>query len=78
MNLWTLGASVQGHCEYLKQKFPGVSPLRVVLAYDVRHYDPAAFDSAYDNAPLEFFEPMVRRVLAAPRRSIYIGIAESG
>ncbi|MFO0849132.1 MAG: phospho-sugar mutase [Gemmataceae bacterium] len=38
MNLWTLGASVQGHCEYLKQRFPGVSPLRVVLAYDVRKF----------------------------------------
>src|SRR5262245_12743009 len=22
MNLWTLGASVQGHCEYLKESFP--------------------------------------------------------
>ncbi len=21
MNLWTLGASVQGHCEYLKERF---------------------------------------------------------
>src|SRR6188474_515772 len=31
MNLWTLGASVQGHCEYLKQRFPGVNPLQVVL-----------------------------------------------
>jgi len=48
MNLWTLGASVQGHCEYLKQKFPGVQELHVVLAYDVRRftdkrqqYDPA-------------------------------------
>ena len=39
MNLWTLGASVQGHCEYLKQRFPGVSPLRVVLAYDVRQFE---------------------------------------
>jgi len=39
MNLWTLGASVQGNCEYLKQRFPGVSPLRVVLAYDVRQYE---------------------------------------
>src|SRR5436190_2009397 len=38
MNLWTLGASVQGHCEYLKERFPGVSPLRVVLAYDVRQF----------------------------------------
>lgn len=47
MNLWTLGASVQGHCEYLKERFPGVDQLQVVLAYDVRrfldkrkHYNP--------------------------------------
>src|SRR6266851_7722207 len=39
MNLRTLGASVQGHCEYLKERFPGVSPLRVVLAYDVRRFE---------------------------------------
>jgi phosphoglucomutase/phosphomannomutase len=39
MNLWTLGASVQGHCEYLKERFPGASPLRVVLAYDVRRFE---------------------------------------
>src|SRR5690349_16308684 len=35
MNLWTLGASVQGHCEYLKERFPGIE-LHVALAYDVR------------------------------------------
>jgi phosphoglucomutase/phosphomannomutase len=39
MNRWTLGASVQGHCEYLREQFPGVSPLRVVLAYDVRQFE---------------------------------------
>ena len=39
MNPWTLGASVQGHCEYLRQRFPGVSPLRVVLAFDVRQFE---------------------------------------
>ncbi len=39
MNLWTLGASVQGHCEYLKERFPGVDPVRVVLAYDVRQFE---------------------------------------
>ncbi|MBA4062773.1 MAG: phospho-sugar mutase [Isosphaera sp.] len=39
MNLWTLGASVQGHCDYLRQRFPGVSPLHVVLAYDVRQFN---------------------------------------
>jgi phosphoglucomutase/phosphomannomutase len=36
MNPWTLGASVQGHCEYLREKFPGVGSLRVVIAFDVR------------------------------------------
>jgi phosphoglucomutase len=38
MNHWTLGASVQGHCEYLKKRFPSVEPLRVCLAYDVRRF----------------------------------------
>src|SRR5207244_2288854 len=39
MNPWTLGASVQGHCDYLKQRFPGVSSLAVVVAYDVRRFE---------------------------------------
>ncbi len=39
MNLWTLGASVQGHCDYLKQRFPGTNPLQVVLAFDVRQFE---------------------------------------
>lgn len=39
MNLWTLGASVQGHCEYLKERFSGAKNLRVVLAYDVRQFE---------------------------------------
>jgi phosphoglucomutase/phosphomannomutase len=39
MNLWTLGASVQGHCEYLKERFPGAANLHVVVAYDVRRFE---------------------------------------
>ncbi|MBX9579529.1 MAG: phospho-sugar mutase [Gemmataceae bacterium] len=39
MNLWTLGASVQGHCLYLRERFPGVEPVSVVLAYDVRQFE---------------------------------------
>src|SRR6266404_5480609 len=39
MNLWTLAASVQGHCEYLKERFPGEGKLLVVLAYDVRQFE---------------------------------------
>jgi phosphoglucomutase/phosphomannomutase len=39
MNVWTLTASVQGHCEYLRERFPGAGPLHVVLAYDVRRFE---------------------------------------
>ena len=42
-------------------------------------YDQAAFDPAYDSAPLDFFEPMVRRVFARPINSIYAkAAAEAG
>ncbi len=39
MNLWTLAASVQGHCEYLKERFPDAGAIHVVLAYDVRQFE---------------------------------------
>jgi len=39
-------------------------------------YDQSAFDPSYDNAPLEFFEPMVRRVFSRPLNSIYKAAAE--
>ena len=38
MNPWTLTASVQGHCEYLRERFPGNRVVSVVLAYDVRRF----------------------------------------
>ena len=41
-------------------------------------YDQAAFDPAYDSAPLDFFEPMVRRVLSRPINSVYRAVGESG
>jgi phosphoglucomutase/phosphomannomutase len=39
MNLWTLAASVQGHCEYLKERFPESGAIHLVLAYDVRRFE---------------------------------------
>src|SRR3954454_5782476 len=39
MNLWTLAASVQGHCEYLREQFPEEKQLRVAVAYDVRQFE---------------------------------------
>lgn len=40
-------------------------------------YDQAAFDPAYESESLEFFEPMVRRVMARPIRSLYAKVAEA-
>jgi len=36
-----------------------------------REYDSPAFDPKGETLPLSFFEPMVRRVLAQPKRSLY-------
>jgi predicted HD phosphohydrolase len=35
-------------------------------------YDQNSFDPRYDTLPLDVFAPMVRRVFAAPKRSIYL------
>jgi predicted HD phosphohydrolase len=55
---------------HLREQFDG-HPLYQRTAEFCARYDAAAFDPAYDNLPLEFFEPMLRRVFAAPRRSLY-------
>ncbi len=39
-------------------------------------YDQAAFDPAYDTAPLDFFEPMLRRVMARPLNGMLAKIAD--
>lgn len=36
-------------------------------------YDQTAFDPDYDTMPLEAFEPMVMKLFAAPRSSVYAG-----
>jgi len=38
-------------------------------------YDQNSFDASYESLPIETFEPMVKRVLAAPKRSIYLADA---
>jgi predicted HD phosphohydrolase len=39
-------------------------------------YDQAAFDPDYDSETLDVFEPMVRRVFAAPKNTLYAAVAE--
>lgn len=39
-------------------------------------YDAPAFDPQRETPPLSYFEPMVRSVFAAPKRSLYAGVAK--
>ncbi|MEH6499329.1 MAG: HD domain-containing protein [Pseudoalteromonas distincta] len=40
-------------------------------------YDATAFDVDYPAEPLSFFEPMLRRVFARPKQSIYKAVSEA-
>lgn len=51
-------------------------PYYEVCAHFCEKYDQAAFDPAYESAPLAFFEPMVRRVMERPINSLYAGVVE--
>ena len=42
------------------------------------NYDQNSFDPAYDTLALDFFRPMVSRVLSTPKRSIYVPDAADG
>jgi predicted HD phosphohydrolase len=42
----------------------------------IDRYDAPAFDPEAESYPLSFFEPMLRRVMAAPRQSLYKDVAE--
>jgi predicted HD phosphohydrolase len=54
----------------LREQFRG-HPHFEACAEFCEKYDQAAFDPAFESAPLDFFEPMVRRVMARPLASIY-------
>jgi len=43
----------------------------------VELYDNAAFDASKEILPIEVFEPMVRRLMAAPKRSLYLPETEA-
>jgi predicted HD phosphohydrolase len=54
----------------LRDKFRD-SPHYDACAEFCEKYDQSAFDPAYDTEPLEFFEPMLRRVMARPLKSMF-------
>ncbi len=55
----------------MRDQFRGHPQFERTAMFCARH-DQNAFDPAYDTMPLEAFEPMVQRVLARPKKSIYM------
>lgn len=60
----------------MRDSFRG-SPHFEACAEFCEKFDQAAFDPSYDSEPLEFFEPMLRRVMAKPINSMYAKAAEA-
>ncbi|MDN7139231.1 phosphohydrolase [Pseudomonas sp. JQ170] len=59
-----------GMDRHLREQFQHHPQYQQTIEFCAR-YDAAAFDPAYDNLPLSFFEPMLKRLFAQPRQSIY-------
>ena len=59
----------------LRDQFAG-QPLYDQTLEFCEKYDAPAFDPDYDTLPLDFFEPMLRRVMARPKNTIYKAVAE--
>jgi predicted HD phosphohydrolase len=55
----------------MREPFRGHPHYEYTLEFCDR-YDQNSFDPNYDTLPLDAFEPMLRRVLAQPKQSIYI------
>jgi predicted HD phosphohydrolase len=55
----------------MREQFRGHPAFERTAMFCARH-DQNAFDPAYDTMPLSTFEPMVQRVMARPKRSIYV------
>ena len=55
----------------LREQYRGHHAFEKTALFCARH-DQNAFDPDYDTMPLEAFVPMVQRVMARPKRSIYM------
>ncbi len=55
----------------MREQFRGHPCFERTAAFCARH-DQNAFDPDYDSMPLDAFVPMVHRVMARPKRSIYL------
>ncbi len=69
INPWTIRASAQGHCQYLREKFGEEAAKRgVVLTYDVRRYDE---HSVYDDSMFNPIMNLSARDLAVAAAEVY-------
>ncbi|AZL75084.1 MULTISPECIES: HD domain-containing protein [Pseudomonas] len=59
-----------GMDRHLREQFSAHPQYQQTIDFCAR-YDAAAFDPDYESLPLSFFEPMLERVFAQPRQSIY-------
>ncbi|KJK15614.1 HD domain-containing protein [Pseudomonas sp. 2(2015)] len=59
-----------GMDRHLREQFQDHPQYQQTIEFCAR-YDAAAFDPGYDSLPLSFFEPMLQRLFAKPRQSIY-------
>lgn len=60
----------------LRDQFAGQATYDRTLEF-CEKYDAPAFDPEYESLPLEFFEPMLRRVMAEPKNTIYKEVTDS-
>ena len=60
---------------HLREQFKEHPQFQATIEFCAR-YDAAAFDPEGETLPLEFFEPMLRRVFAQPKQSIYMAAME--
>ncbi len=60
-----------GMDRHLREGFKSQPERFARTAHFCEAYDAAAFDPATPTLPLAFFEPMLQRVFAAPRQSLY-------
>lgn len=63
-----------GMDRHLRERFAAQAELYARTAEFCERFDAAAFDPAAETLPLDFFEPMLRRVFAAPRQSLYLKV----
>ncbi|WP_286978867.1 HD domain-containing protein [Pseudomonas sp.] len=65
-----------GMDRHLREQFKDHPQYHATIEFCAK-YDGAAFDPEFESLPLAFFEPMLRRVFAKPKNSIYKAAMEA-